>query len=194
MIKVMKATLHKNCFVLLTGILYSITALVVVLSAWIADLYRYDLSLTTSKYVALRPWTAVLYMIIALTMVALIFLHIKKTKMPLLKKVVYCVIFLCVLGCAIFPSNRQWSLSATRIHNVFAYGLMLMVTASFIIMLIMSKVKKQTIFSIPAICYAAFFIVSYVVGFGFFQMTLFIWENVFIYLLLIELSLEKQND
>jgi hypothetical protein len=191
---IVKDTINKNSFVPLSGLLYTLTVLVVVLSAWIADLHRYDLGLTTSKYVALRPWTAVLYMIIALPMVALVFLYIKKTKMPLLKKIVYYVIILGVLGCAIFPSNRQWSVSASVVHNVFANGLMLMATASFIIMLITSKVKKLKTFSALAICYAAVFIVSFEVGFELFDMTLFIWENVFIYLLLIELSLEKQND
>ena len=191
----MKKSLNKNHLVLITGFLYTITALIVVLSAWIVDLHRYDLRLTISIYVALRPWTAILYLIVALAMEICIFFYIKKTQMPPIRKIIYGIIFLCVLGCAVFPCNGHWSVSAANIHNAFAYGLMLVVTVSFITMLIMSKPKQHKIFSVLGICYATFFIVSYViVGFHFFIMTLFIWENAFIYLLLIQLYLEKYND
>ena len=40
---------------------YTGIALITVLSAWIIGLHRFDLSLTISRYVALRPWTAVTY-------------------------------------------------------------------------------------------------------------------------------------
>ena len=45
------------------GIIYTVIAIVTVASAWIIDLHRFDLWLSISRYVALRPWTAVMYLL-----------------------------------------------------------------------------------------------------------------------------------
>lgn len=47
--------------VLISLFTYTVIALITVISAWIIDLHRFDLSLTISRYVALRPWTAITY-------------------------------------------------------------------------------------------------------------------------------------
>ena len=54
------------------GIIYTVIAIVTVASAWIIDLHRFDLWLSISRYVALRPWTAMLYFFCALMMALLV--------------------------------------------------------------------------------------------------------------------------
>ena len=80
------------------------------------------------------------------------------------------------------------------LHNAFAIILMFMVLISFILALIKAKFSLQRIVSVISICYAVFFIVSYLVfRVKFFAMTFFVWENLFIYLLLANLYFEKLN-
>lgn len=173
---------------LIVGILYTVTAVVVVSTAWIEDLLRYNLRATISIYVALRPWTAVLYGIVALVMTFLGIRYVQKSIGSKLKRILYYIVFGCVLGCAIFPYNKTWSATSTMLHDALSIGLVLSVTISFVVMLIMAQSRSQRVFSIMAICFAAFFIIAYlIIHFKFFGNTLFIWENVFIYLLLVEL-------
>ena len=96
--------------VLAAFIIYTSIALITVSSAWITSLHRYDLSITISSYVALRPWTAIVYAICIVVMVALILLYVKRTKMPVYRKILYFLIFVSVLVVGIFPFNREFSL------------------------------------------------------------------------------------
>lgn len=180
--------------VLISFFTYTGIALITVLSAWIINLHRFDLSLTISRYVALRPWTAIVYGLCIVFMVTLIFVFLKKTKMLLLRKIIYSLVFICVLGCGIFPFNRTWSNLVSTLHNYSAYALMLLVTISFIVLVITGR-KAQKIFAVLSILYAVYFIISFVVfDWQWFNNTIFIWENLFIYLLLGELWLEKTDN
>lgn len=177
--------------VLISFFTYTAIALVTVLSAWIINLHRFDLSLTISRYVALRPWTAIVYAICIASMVVLIVTHVKNLKILLLRKILYFLVFACVLGCALFPFNREWSTISSTIHNYCAYALMFLMAISFIVLIITGR-KAQKIFAILSILYAVYFIIAFlVVGWQWFYDTIFIWENLFIYLLLSELWLEK---
>lgn len=183
-----------NHLMAIIGALYTITALVVVASAWIENIFRYDLRLTISIYVALRPWTAVLYGIAAIIMTAIGIRYINKCVLHKGKRYVYYTVFTCVLGCALCPCNSEWSMIMYFLHNAFAIILMFMVLISFILALIKAKFSLQRIVSVISICYAVFFIVSYLVfRVKFFAMTFFVWENLFIYLLLANLYFEKLN-
>lgn len=178
---------------LISFITYTGIALITVLSAWISDLHRFDLSLTISRYVALRPWTAITYGICIAIMVTLNIMYIKKTKMLLLRKVLYYLVFTCVLGCAVFPFNRQWSSFSSTIHNYCAYSLMFLMLLSFIVLIVTGR-RAQKIFALLSIFYAVLFIFAFFVfEWRWFFDTIFIWENIFIYLLLSELSLEKNG-
>ena len=173
---------------------YTGIALLTVLSAWIINLHRFDLSLTISRYVALRPWTAVTYAICITFMVVLIVLHVKKLKILLLRKILYFLIFTGVLGCAVFPFNREWSSLSSTIHNYCARSLIFLMLISFIVLIIKGR-KAQKIFAILSILYAVYFIIAFlVIGWQWFYDTIFIWENLFIYLLLIELWLEEAKE
>ena len=188
-----KWLLDNHC-ILIIGILYTITAFVVVGSAWIENIYHFDLNLTISIYVALRPWTAVLYGIVAIIMTAMGIRYINNCVTHKGKRFVYYIVFICILGCAVCPCNSEWSMVMFKLHNLFAIGLMLMVLISFGLGLMEARFSVQRIASIVSICYAIFFIVSYLVlRLKFFTMTLFIWENAFIYLLLTNLYFEMLN-
>ena len=170
---------------------YTGIALITVLSAWIVDLHRFDLSLTISRYVALRLWTAITYGICISCMVMLIIMYVKRLEIHLLRKILYYLTFAGVLGCAVFPFNREWSNLSSTIHNYCAYTLMFFMLLSFIV-LIFSGRKVQKIFGLSGVLYAAFFIIAFLVfDWPWFNDTIFIWENIFIYLLLAELWLEK---
>ena len=179
----------------ISALIYTFVALLTVLSAWYSGLYRYDLSLTISIYVALRPWTAIVYFLCVAAMVALIFFHVRQSGMPKYRKVFYSVIFLCVSGCAMFPCNGGWSPFVADMHNVFAYALMLAVTASLVLLIFKGRTKAQKLFGISASLYAFIFIVAYaIVRWDVYRNTVFIWENLFIYILLVELWLEGESN
>lgn len=180
--------------VVISFFVYTGIALITVLSAWIINLHRFDLSLTISRYVALRPWTAITYGICITFLVALIILHVKKLKILLLRKIIYILTFLGVLGCAVFPFNREWSIVSATIHNYCAYSLMFFMLVSFIV-LVFSRRKAQKVFGFLGILYAVFFIITFFVfAWQWFFSTIFIWENLFIYLLLGELWLERNEN
>lgn len=191
----MDKLLEKNRLVYAIGILYTLNALIVVLSAWAINLHRFELDITISRYIGLRRWTAFMYMIVAGSMTVLAFIHIIKIKMSVIKKILYMLTFLCVFGCAVCPKNETWSTTASYMHDIFAYTLMFSGTITFIWMLIKPMNKAQRIFGIAAIAYAIFFITYFViVKWSFLFNTLFIWENAFIYLFLLELFLEKNKE
>ena len=178
--------------VIISFFTYTGIALITVLSAWIINLHRFDLSLTISRYVALRPWTAITYGICIACMVVLIILYVKRLRILLLRKILYFLTFTGVLGCAVFPFNREWSSISATIHNYCAYSLMFFMLISFIV-LIFSGRKVQKIFGLLGILYAVYFIIAFLVfDWQWFNDTIFIWENLFIYLLLLELWLEKE--
>ena len=185
-----KITSGRNA-VIVAGIIYTVIAIITVVSAWIIDLHRFDFWLSISRYVALRPWTAVLYFLCAVIMALLVIRYLRNTYMPKYRKVIYLLIIICVCGCAIFPCNRDWSRTVASIHNYFAYGLMLVGFFSFLTLLFLESDKRLKRFGIIATSYAAFFIFAYaIVRWIAFWKTMLIWENIFIYLFLVELWLE----
>ena len=60
----MKISFEKNKLVYVIGILYTLNALIVVLSAWAVNLNRFGLDMTISRYIGLRRWTALLYVLL----------------------------------------------------------------------------------------------------------------------------------
>ena len=191
----MKKMTAGNRPVIITCIIYTVSWLLIVISAWLTGLHRYDLSKTISAYIGLRKWTVIFYFISATIMFTLLMIYVFKTKMPLVKKIVYDIVFFCVWGCSIFPSNREWSETISSIHLACAYGLMFSASFSFLLTFILASKKSQQVFAICTFIYAIFFIASLLVmKWNWFNNTLFLWENLCIYLLLIELLLEASPD
>ena len=187
----MKQILRNNTPVIIGGLIYTVVAMITVFSAWMMGIHETDLELTISRYVALRPWTAILYGICMSIMVLLILIYIRRLDIPIIRKVLYTLIFTCILGCAFFPSNREWSTLVADLHNIFAYTLMVLATINFIVIIVLAKTKEQRVMAIVATIYAAFFILCYVIiAWEAFVSSVFIWENTFIYLLIIQLMLE----
>lgn len=184
----------KNHIPVISGVLFLLTAVTAVASAWIPDVHRYDLGITFSAYVGLSHWTSVLYFIAAVIMIAMLAYYIAKTKMHPVKRIIYAVVLLCIFGTALFPYNF-FSEAPTSItidlHNDFAIGLMLVTTVSFVLTAIQSKHAKQRAASGISIAYAAAFIVCFFTRFKPLFQTIFIWENLFILLLLLEIHVEQ---
>ncbi len=127
-------------------------------------------------------------------MITLILIYLKKSDMHKVRKALYCAVCVCKAGCAFFPLNREWSTFSSDMHNYFAYGLMLIVTISVVMMAVRARNKSQRVLGITASAYAAYFIIAYVIaGWEFFGDTIFLWENTFIYLLLGELMVEYED-
>ena len=189
----MNRSFSKNCLPGIAGAVFLITAASIVVSSWAAGLHVYDLSLSFSRYAGLRRSTAVLYFLSAVIMLVLLAVYTAKTTMPGIKKAVYGFIFLSVLGTALFPCNRERSVLSSDIHDLFAMLLMFSTALSFVLTAVLSGRKLQRIWGIVFTVYAAGFIAALLGENGIMDRTFFVWEVIFIYLLILELSLEKYN-
>lgn len=175
------------------GAIYMLTIVIVIISSWLSKLYLFNLSLTVSLYVGVRQWTSVIYFIGATIIGVLVFSYVLKTKMNTIKSIVYFMIITSIVGCAWFPCNSSRSVLTTTVHNYFSYALIILVTISLVLMTIFARNKKQKVFAICGILYSTFFIVAFAFGFHAFQSTVLVWENIFIFVLLFELYLEKYD-
>lgn len=184
----------KNKIPTIAGALFLLANVIAVLSAWITDTHRYDLGISFSSYVGLSRPTSVVWFVSAVIIITMLIYYIAKIKIILFKKIIYAVVLLCIFATALFPYNF-YSEAPTAItinlHNDFAICLMLVTTVSFILSAIFSKSKKQRIVSLTSIVYAVAFIVLYFIRFQPLFQTFFIWENVFILLLLLEMQSEQ---
>lgn len=186
----MKPVFVINRFPLFAGLLFVMTLVLTLTTAWAEGLCTYRLDLSFSSYVALRPWTVVLYFGVAVAMLTLLIAYVIELKLPLIKKIVYAVVFLGVFGTAVFPYNAGWSETAAALHDQFAIMLMLSTTLSFVLSVIFASSGKQRIFAGFSILYAGVFIAAYFGGALLLFRTFFIWEVLFIFLLLTGLLLE----
>ena len=184
----------KNKIPIIAGILFLMANVIAVLSAWITDTHRYDLGISFSAYVGLSRPTSVVWFVSAVIIITMLIYYIAKIKIILFKKIIYAVVLLCIFGTAFFPYNffsEAPTAITINLHNDFAICLMLVTTVSFILSAIFSKSKKQRIVSLTSIVYAVAFIVLYFIRFKPLFQTFFIWENVFILLLLLEMQSEQ---
>lgn len=187
----------RNKIPIIAGALFLLTNCIAVISAWITDNHRYDLGISFSSYVGLNRPISVVWFVSAAVIVAMLAYYIAKTKIMLIKKIVYAAVLLCIFGTAFFPFNF-YSDAPTDItinlHNYFAICLMLVTTASFILSAVFSKGPKQRMVSLMSVLYAAVFIVLYFTRFKPLFQTFFIWENVFILLLLLVIQAEQYSE
>ena len=186
----------KNKIPIISGILFLIANVIAVLSAWITDTHRYDLGISFSAYVGLSRPTSVVWFVSAVIIITMLIYYIAKIKIILFKKIIYAVVLLCIFGTALFPYNffsEAPTAITINLHNDFAICLMLVTAVSFILSAIFSKAPKQRIVSLMSILYAVAFIVLYFTRFKPLFQTFFIWENVFIILLLLEMQSEQYS-
>lgn len=177
--------------VFIAGIIYIITISVIVLANWINGIHVFDMRLTVSLYIALDVRSSVLYFASAVFMCVFLVLQIRKTDTVTVRKLVYYLIITGVMGCAWFPCASQRSRVCASIHNYFAYGLILTMILSLIFMLVSTHRKRNRIFAVAGLVYAAIFVYCYFFNIDSFKRLLFVWENLFIFLLLAELLLEE---
>ena|GEM_PF-949335 len=188
---------YKNLIPAFSGIVFLLTAVFAVAHAWLSGIHKYDMSLSFSSYVGLSRLTSIVWFIAAVIIIPAMIFYLSGSDIRAVRKAVYGVVFLCIAGTALFPFNC-FSGSPTaltcNIHNYFAIGLMLATTVSFVLAAIMPKSKKQRITAVCSIIYAAVFIVLYFTVFTPLFSTFFIWENLFIILLLINLHMEQFSE
>ena len=188
---------HKNKFPVIAGVIFVLTAVTAVAAAWISGQHVYDLRLSFSLYVGIFRETSVLYFAAAAVMLTLLGIYIAKTAMPLIKRIVYGGVFVCILGTALFPCNAYSSSPSAltvSLHNRFAVALMLVTAVSFLLSAILAKNKKQRIPAVLSVGYLAVFIVMYFARFQPMFRTFFIWENLAILLLMIVLHTEQYGE
>ncbi len=186
----------KNQIPTISGTLFLLVNVIAVASAWITDTHRYDLGISFSAYVGLSRPASVMWFVAAVAIVTMLAYYIAKTKLILIKKFFYAVVLLCILGTAVFPFN-YFSKTPTAItinlHNDFAICLMLVTMVTFVISAIVSNSRKQRVVSLMSVLYAVVFIVLYFAHFKPLFQLFFIWENVFILLLLWEMQSEQYS-
>lgn len=180
-----------------SGIFFLLANIICVSSAWILGIHQYDFGISFSAYVGLFRATSVLYFIIATLFVPMLAYYITKTKINLLKRIVYVLILFCILATAFFPFNTfsdTPTAMTINLHNSFAIVLMLLTTLSFILTCIFTRIRKRKTVSAFSIFYAIMFVLFYFIRFTPLFQTFFIWENLFVVLLLIELHMEQYED
>lgn len=186
-----------NKLPIIAGIIFLLTAVFAVASAWMSEIHQYDLAISFSSYVGLNFTISVIWLIAAVVILSMMTIYVVKTKMPVIKRIAYAIIFLCIFGTAFFPFNtyseRPTALTI-NLHNKIAIGLMLATTASFVLSAIFAKCKGQRIAAILSLLYAAAFILLYFLRFVPMFRTFFIWENMFIVLLIVELHMEQYGE
>ncbi len=96
-----------------------------------------------SLYVALHPWTAVLFFMGIASVCALLTLYVRRTSMRLPKRLLYFATLLCVFGCACFPCNRERSVLCTDIHDAFSYALVILIALSFALTVLWANPPKS---------------------------------------------------
>ncbi len=188
---------YKNMIPFVSALIYILTAVTAVTAAWSSGKHLYDLSPSFSLYVGMHRWTSVLYFIVALIILPMLTYYTAVTKLPVVKRIVYAAAFIFIFGTAVFPCNT-YSDAPTPVtqdlHNIFAIGGMLPVIISFVLTVILSKHRIQRIVAALSLVYAAAFAVMFLTGFMPLFRTFFIWENLFIILLLLGLHMEEYGE
>ena len=173
--------------------IYLVPVIVAVLYTWFWERYPLDLSLTVSLYVARYPWTTVLFFVHVLAVCILILLYLRTVKLKRIQRILYHLVLLCILGCAVFPCNRSRSVIATRIHDLLSYVLVIAASVTFVGMLVFARQARQRNFAAGSLIFMIAFIIGFSAKFSLVKNAVFIWENMILLLFLIELFLEKYN-
>lgn len=180
----------KKRFLLWAAEIYMITIAIIVVASWLSNMHPYELKLTVSKYIGLQNWSAFLYFATCCFVCLFLLIYIFATKFRFIRKYVYIFIVLQIMGCAWFPSMGKRDKLLTETHKSFAYALILGITLSFFLMLIWGANLKQRFFAVFGLIYACWFVVSYKLKIPEFRENIFVWENIILFLLIVELSLE----
>ena len=188
---------RRNVFPLISGGLYLLSDVISVGYAWASGRHLYDFGISFSAYVGLQRWTSVMHFIFMCAVVAMMTVYLMKAKLTRLKKMIYTLIFVCIFGTAFFPFNT-FSDAPTAVtvdmHNCFGLALMLMTTVSFVISAVTSKSRAHRITAVISLAYALAFILMYSFGAMVLFRLFFLWENLFITALFIEMFMERFDE
>ena len=172
------------------GILYLVGVIPAILYSWGRGIHLYDMGLTVSLYVGLHTWTAIVFFLCITAICVLLSLLIWKTPIGWIPRVTYQLCFLCTFGCACFPCNHERSMLSSDIHDLFSYGLVILVALSFLWLTIFARGPVTRGFGVGGLLFSGVFIFAFAVGVRAFKDTILIWENLLIILLFLELFAE----
>ena len=179
---------------LISGLLYLLSLIISVTYSWLSGDHLFDLGISFSAYVGLHRWTSVMYFVFVAVITISMTVYISNNKIPFVKKIIDYIIITGIFGTAFFPFNifsDHPTAITVDIHNYFGIGLMLATTVSFIFSFISSKIRKHKISAMTSFAFASVFSTLYFLGIPMLFGTFFIWENIFIVLLFIELYMEQ---
>lgn len=182
---------------LIAGALYLSALIISVACAWVSGNHLFDLGISFSAYVGMQRWTSVIYFVFTVIITVSMSFYVSKNSIPFVKKIIDCIILIGIFGTALFPfnffSNHPTAITID-LHNYFGIGLMLATTVSFIFSVVSSKIRKHKISAMLSFAFALVFIALYFLGIPLLFKTFFIWENIFIALLFLELSMEQYEN
>lgn len=173
------------------GILYLACVVPAILFSWSRGSHLYDMGLTVSLYVGLHIWTSIVFFLCITAICVLLSLLIWQTPLGWVRRVTYQLCFLCTFGCACFPCNHERSMLSSDIHDLFSYGLVILVALSFLWLTVFARGPVVRGFGVGCLLFAGVFIYAFAVGVRAFKDTILIWENLLIILLFLELFVEN---
>lgn len=187
--------IHSNNlnYILAAAIIYCMVVLFVICANWMTGSHVFDYHLTVSLYVGLHVWSSILYGVAAAIICILIVIHVLSIQTKIIQKFVYFLIVFGIMGCAMFSCAPSRNRISTVIHNYFSYALILTITFSLILMMLFSQTMRKRIFALAGVVFASVFIFCFGKGVPIFLELLLLWENIFIFVLLIELMLESNQ-
>ena len=190
--------LRRNLYIS-AALVYILTSSIAIISAWVKGLTPVlYLGYTVSVYVGLQKVTAAIYFAGVITIATTLFIFLLKTKLRILRRIVYYITLVFLIGLGWFPVqfNRPDCL-ASKGHEFFSDAFFVSVIVSLILMFIFDRRVFSRIYAILGIVFSIGYVVCYALRFGPFVDTILIWESVFIYFYMIEylfLLLDKSTD
>ena len=189
---------RKNLFIY-SALVYIFCSSVAIITAWVKGLTpMFCLGYTVSVYVGLQMGTAAIYFAGTLVIASRLFLFLLKTKLNIIRRIVYYISFIFLIGLGWFPVqfNRPDCL-ASKGHEIFSDAFFVSVIVSLVLMFIFDRKLSSRIYAVSGVVFSIGYVVCYALRFGTFVNTILIWETVVIYFYMIEyvfLLLDKSTD
>lgn len=185
----------KNRLLIIAVVIYIVVSSIAIFSAWIKGLASpFYMGYTVSVYVGLQKWTAAVYFVGIVADAAILGIFLAKTKLNILRKIVYYITLVFLVGLAWFPVQfKRPETLASRGHNFFSYAFFGGVVVTLGLMLLFSKKTVQRIYAVAGVLFGVFYILGYVLDPAFFSPLVLVWETMLIYFYIGEYMLMLQE-
>ena len=173
----------KRNLLVITVAIYMIVSSIAIFSAWTKGLApTFHLGYTVSIYVGLQKWTSAVYFAGMTSNALLLGLFLTRTRINIIRKILYCLTLISLVGLAWFPVQfgRPESL-ASKGHELFSDAFFVGVIVTLAVMFFSSRKHPRKIYSVAGILFGIFYITGYILSFPFFRSLILIWETILIY-------------